>query len=395
MSSKRLIYLDHSATTPVRPEVKEAMMPYFDIEFGNASSLYELGQRAHITKENARKQVAQALSASPEEIIFTSGGTESNNFALRGIIKASKDKKHIITSAIEHPAVLKTCRDLEKQGATLTELPVDKYGKISLTDLENAITGNTLLISIMYANNEIGTIEPIDDIAKVIEKAEKKYKHKIYFHTDAIQAIGKVHIDVSKTKIDLLSISSHKIYGPKGIGVLYIKKGTKIASIMTGGGHEFGLRAGTENIPAIVGLGKAIELAVKEIDTVMPKIQKLRDYLIKNILKIEHTQLNGHPTDRLPTNLNININYIEGEGLLLFLDDEGICASTGSACAAQSLAPSHVILAIGVPHEIAHGSLRLTLGYENTKEEIEHVLKVLPAIVQRLRSMSPLYKDEK
>jgi len=394
MPSKCLIYLDHSATTHVRPEVKEAMMPYFDIEFGNASSLYAFGQRANTAKENARKQVADAIGALPEEIVFTSGGTESDNFALRGVIKASKDRKHIITSAIEHPAVLKTCRDLVKQGATLTELPVDKYGKISLTELENAINEGTLIVSIMYANNEIGTIEPIEEIGKVIEKASQKYKHKIYFHTDAVQAAGKIPIDVLKSKIDLLSISSHKLHGPKGIGVLYIKKGTKIESIMTGGGHEFGLRAGTENIPGIVGLGKAMELAVKEMGTVMPKVQELRDYLIENILKIEHTQLNGHPTDRLPINVNININYIEGEGLLLFLDDEGICASTGSACSAQSLAPSHVILAIGIPHEIAHGSLRLTLGYENTKEEIDHVLKVLPEIVQRLRSMSPLYKEK-
>ena len=393
MTNKPFIYLDHSATTAVRPEVREAMLPFMDTEFGNASSLYSLGQRANEAMKKARQQVANALGASPNEIIFTSGGTESDNFALRGIIKASKDRKHIITSSIEHPAILKTCKDLEKyEGVKVTYLPVDKYAMIKLEDLENAITEETILVSIMYANNEVGTIQPLEQIGTIIKKAEEKYGKRIYFHTDAVQAVGKIPVNVEDLNLDLLSLSSHKIYGPKGVGALYVKKGTKISPIITGGVHEANLRAGTENVAGIVGLGKAIDLSVKEMDIVIPRMIALRDYLMENLLKIEHTQLNGHKEQRLPNNVNISFNFIEGEGMLFWLDDEGIYASTGSACSSKSLEPSHVLLEMGIPHEIAHGSLRLTLGFENTKEEMDRVLEVMPQIVAKLRAMSPLYK---
>lgn len=387
----RRIYLDHSATTYTKPEVLEEMLPVFNKYFGNPSSIYSYGREARKLMDNARIRVAKALNALPEEIYFTSGGSEADNWALRGIAYANKERgNHIITSKIEHHAILHTCEQLEKEGFRVTYLPVDKYGMISLDDLKNAITDETILISIMYANNEIGTIQPIEEIGKIAKK------RKIYFHTDAVQAIGNIKIDVKVQNIDLLSLSAHKFYGPKGVGALYIRKGTRIANLIHGGGQERGRRAGTENVPGIVGLGKAIELATENIDSYNERLIKLRTKLINGIMeRIPYTILNGHPEKRLPGNANFCFKYIEGESLLLNLDMKGIAASSGSACTSGSLDPSHVLLAIGLPHEIAHGSLRLTLGEENTEEDIDYVLEVLPEIVQRLRDMSPLYEEVK
>jgi len=387
----RRIYLDHSATTYTKPEVLEEMLPVFNKYFGNPSSIYSYGREARKLVDNARNRVAKALNALPEEIYFTSGGSEADNWALRGIAYANKERgNHIITSKIEHHAILHTCEQLEKEGFKVTYLPVDKYGMISLDDLKNAITEETILISIMYANNEIGTIQPIEEIGKIARE------RNIYFHTDAVQAIGNIKIDVKAQNIDLLSLSAHKFYGPKGVGALYIRKGTRIANLIHGGGQERGRRAGTENVPGIVGLGKAIELATENIDSYNEKLIKLRAKLINGIMeRIPYTILNGHPEKRLPGNANFCFKYIEGESLLLNLDMKGIAASSGSACTSGSLDPSHVLLAIGLPHEIAHGSLRLTLGEENTEEDIDYVLEVLPEIVQRLRDMSPLYEEVK
>jgi len=387
----RRIYLDHSATTYTKPEVLEEMLPVFNKYFGNPSSIYSYGREARKLVDNARIRVAKALNALPEEIYFTSGGSEADNWALRGIAYANKERgNHIITSKIEHHAILHTCEQLEKEGFRVTYLPVDKYGMISLDDLKNAITDETILISIMYANNEIGTIQPIEEIGKIAKE------RKIYFHTDAVQAIGNIKIDVKVQNIDLLSLSAHKFYGPKGVGALYIRKGTRIANLIHGGGQERGRRAGTENVPGIVGLGKAIELATENIDSYNERLIKLRTKLINGIMeRIPYTILNGHPEKRLPGNANFCFKYIEGESLLLNLDMKGIAASSGSACTSGSLDPSHVLLAIGLPHEIAHGSLRLTLGEENTEEDIDYVLEVLPEIVQRLRDMSPLYEEVK
>jgi len=382
-------YMDNSATTPVRKEVIEAMLPYMVENFGNPSSIYDLGKTSKHAIENARKKVATAIGAEENEIYFTSGGTESDNWAIKGVAFANRNKgKHIITSSIEHHAVLHTCEWLEGQGFEVTYLPVDKYGMVSPEELESAIRTDTILISIMLANNEIGTIQPIDEIGKI---AKEK---KIFFHTDAVQAIGHVPIDVKKQNIDLLSLSAHKFEGPKGCGALYIRKGVKIETLQHGGAQERKRRAGTENVPAIVGLGKAIELATSKIEETDKTLLEMRENLIKGLLKIPKSHLNGHPTERLANNVNITFEYIEGESLLLLLNAKGIYASTGSACNSSSLEPSHVLTACGVPHEIVHGSLRLSLGRMNTQEDVDRVLEVLPEIVQKLRNMSPLTPAE-
>lgn len=381
----RTIYMDNSATTPARKEVVEEMLPYLTENFGNPSSIYDPGKISKRATEKARQKVADAIGAEENEIYFTSGGTESDNWALKGIAFANRNKgNHIITSSIEHHAVLHTCIWLEGQGFEVTYLPVDKYGRVSPEELKNAIRADTILISIMLANNEIGTIQPVEEIGKIARE------NRIYFHTDAVQAIGHVPIDVKKMNIDLLSLSGHKFEGPKGCGALYIRKGTKIEPLLHGGAQERKRRAGTENVPAIVGLGKAIELAAGEIEETNKTLLEMREHLIKGLLKLPKTHLNGHPTERLTNNVNVTFEYIEGESLLLLLNAKGIFASTGSACNSTSLEPSHVLTACGVPHEIVHGSLRLSLGRMNTREDVDRVLEVLPDIVQRLRNMSPL-----
>jgi cysteine desulfurase len=388
MGSQRIIYMDHSATTYVRPEVVEAMAPYHAERFGNPSSIYSISRESKKAIDAAREQVAKALGAGPDEIYFTSGGSESDNWAIKGVAFAGRKKgNHIITSKIEHHAVLHTCGYLEKEGFTVTYLPVDRYGLVDPAGLEEAITDRTVLISIMYANNEIGTVEPIAELGAIARK------HRIPFHTDAVQAVGNIPINVKAQNIDLLSLSAHKFYGPKGTGVLYIRNGIKIDNLIHGGGQERRRRAGTENIAGIAGLGKAIELATADIEGHNRRIRALRDRLMGGILaKIPHARLNGHPEKRLPGNINISFEFIEGESMLLWLDDAGICASTGSACTSGSLEPSHVLLATGLPVEISHGSLRLTLGTVNTDADVDYVLEVLPRVVSRLREMSPLYK---
>ncbi|MDM7919384.1 MAG: cysteine desulfurase NifS [Methanosarcina sp.] len=381
--------MDNSATTPVRKEVVEEMLPYLTDNFGNPSSIYDPGKVSKRAVENARKKVANAIGAEENEIYFTSGGTESDNWALKGIAFANRNKgKHIITSSIEHHAVLHACSWLEGQGFEVTYLPVDKYGMVSPDDLRNALRDDTILISIMLANNEVGTIQPVEELGKIARK------NRIYFHTDAVQAIGHVPIDVKNMNIDLLSLSGHKFGGPKGCGALYIRKGTKIEALLHGGAQERKRRAGTENVPAIVGLGKAIELAAGELEEENKILLEMRERLIEGLLKIPKTHLNGHPTERLANNVNITFEFIEGESLLLLLNAKGIFASTGSACNSTSLEPSHVLTACGVPHEIVHGSLRLSLGKMNTPEDVERVLEILPEIVQKLRNMSPLTPQE-
>jgi cysteine desulfurase len=380
------IYLDNAATTPVDKRVLEAMLPYYSDVFGNPSSLHSHGQEAKKAIEEAREKVAKALGADSEEIYFTSGGSESDNWALKGVAYALKEKgNHIITTEIEHHAVLHTCRYLEKEGFKVTYLPVDEYGLVKPEDLKKAITDKTILVSIMFANNEIGTIEPIEELVKIA------HEKNVYFHTDAVQAVGNIPIDVKKLDVDLLSLSAHKIYGPKGVGALYIKKGVKIHSLIQGGTQERNRRAGTENVPGIVGLGEAIELITKNLDSHINKLTFLRDKLINGILeKIPYTRLNGHPTKRLPGNVNVSFEFIDGESLILNLDMAGICASSGSACTSGSLEPSHVLLAIGLSKELARGSLRLTIGKDNTEEDIDKVLEALPQIVKRLRSISQI-----
>ena len=382
------IYFDNAATTPVRKEVYEEILPYFMQYYGNASSVYTIARESKKALEKAREQVAKVLNAEPSEIYFTAGGSESDNMALKGVAEALEKKgKHIITTKIEHHAILHTCEYLEERGFEVTYLPVDEYGKISLEELKKAIRNDTILISVMFANNEIGTIQPIAEIGAIAKE------RGIYFHTDAVQAVGHVKIDVQKMNIDLLSLSGHKLCGPKGIGAIYIRKGVNIKPLIHGGAQEKRRRAGTENIAGIVGLGKAIELAEKEMEENTKKLIYLRDKLIQGILeKIPYSKLNGHPTDRLPGNCNVSFEFIEGESMLLLLDSKGIAASSGSTCTSGSLDPSHVLLAIGLPHEKAHGSLRLTLEYYNTEEEVDKVLKELPDIVSRLREMSPLYE---
>lgn len=385
------VYLDHAATTPVHPEVLDAMMPLYRELFGNPSSVYSEGRQARACIESAREIVAKALGAQPAEIFFTGGGTEADNWAIRGIAQARQKKgRHIITSAIEHHAVLHTCHALEKQGFRVTYLPVDEFGLMNPQDLRNAITEETILVTIMYANNEIGTIQPIEELAAIA------HEHQIVFHTDAVQAVGAIPVDVKALGVDMLSLSAHKFNGPKGIGALYIKKGTVIGNLIDGGAQERHRRAGTENTAGIVGLAKALELATADIPAKAQKLSEMRDRLIDGLLKaIPYSRLNGHRTQRLPGNVNLSFEFIEGEALLLLLDMKGIAASSGSACTSGSLDPSHVLLAIGLPHEIAHGSLRLTLGLDNTHQDVETVLAELPAIVGRLREMSPLYADRK
>ena len=385
----KAIYMDNSATTPARKEVVEEMLPYMTENFGNPSSIYEIGKISKHAIDKARKKVADALGAEENEIYFTSGGTESDNWAIKGIAFANKNKgKHIITSSIEHHAVLHTCAWLEGQGFEVTYLPVDKYGMVSPEELKKAIREDTILISIMLANNEIGTIQPVEEIGKIAQD------NRIYFHTDAVQAIGHVPIDVKKMNIGLLSLSGHKFEGPKGCGALYIRKGTKIQPLLHGGAQERKHRAGTENVPAIVGLGKAIELATAEVEESNKTLLELRERLTRELLKIPKTHLNGHPVERLANNVNITFEYIEGESLLLLLNAKGIFASTGSACNSTSLEPSHVLMACGVPHEIVHGSLRLSLGRMNTEKDVDRVLEAVPEIVQKLRNMSPLTPKE-
>ena len=388
MGAQRTIYMDHSATTFVKPEVVEAMIPYFTKYFGNPSSIYGITRDSKKAIDVARVQTAKALGAEPEEIFFTSGGSESDNWAIKGVALANRKRgNHIITTQIEHHAVLHTCQFLEKEGFEVTYLPVDQHGLVDPSVLEKAITEKTILISVMYANNEIGTIEPIVELGAIARK------HKVYFHTDAVQVIGSIPIDVKAQNIDLLSLSAHKFYGPKGIGALYIKKGVRIENLIHGGGQERRRRAGTENIAGIVGLGKAIEIATADIPGHNAKIRSMRDRLIKGVLEeIPNARLNGHPEKRLPGNFNVSFEFIEGESMLLWLDDEGICASTGSACTSGSLEPSHVLLATGLPVEISHGSLRLTLGDANTGGDVDFVLEVLPKVVKKLRDMSPLYQ---
>lgn len=385
----KIRYFDHAATTPVKEEVFKEMIPYFIESFGNASSIYSLGRKNKRAVEEAREKVAKALGTDTKEIYFTGCGSESDNLAIKGVAYANKEKgNHIITTKIEHPAILNTCKTLEKDGFKITYLNVDENGIINLEELRNAITDKTILISVMFANNEIGTIQPIKEIGE-IAKAQN-----IYFHTDAVQAVGNVKIDVDKLGIDLLSLSAHKFYGPKGVGALYVRKNVKFNKIQDGGHQERNKRAGTENVPGIVGLGKAIELAYENIDEYNEKLTKLRDLYISEIeSKIPYIRLNGDRKNRLPGNANISFKFIEGESLLLNLDMNGICASSGSACTSGSLDPSHVLLAIGLPHEIAHGSLRITFGEENTEEDVHFLVDTLVKVVEKLRNMSPLYED--
>ena len=384
------IYLDYAATTPIHPAVVQVMMPFFNQAFGNPSAIYSYGQEAKNGIELARTKVAGLIGARDEEIVFTGGGTEADNFALKGVIFASKNKgNHIITTAIEHHAVLESCKFLEKMGCSVTYIPVDKYGRVDPDDIKKAITDKTVLISVMHANNEVGTIQPIVDISKIARESG------VYLHTDAVQSAGHIPADVNQLGVDLLSMSAHKLYGPKGVGALYIRKETKLVSFMHGGGQENGRRAGTENVPGIVGFGKAAELAGQEIKEEEARLTALRDKLSAGILKqIDHTHLNGHPVKRLPNNVNISVEFVEGESMCLNLDMAGICASTGSACSSESLEPSHVLLAMGVEPVKAHGSLRFTLGKWTTEEEIDRVLEVLPRIVSKLRKISPLMKSD-
>ena len=384
-----MIYLDYAATTPTHPEVVKAMLPYFSDTFGNPSSLYSCGQKAKEAIEEARVKVARLISAKDEEIVFTSGGTEADNFALEGVAFASGgDKNHIITSSIEHHAITETCEFLAKKGFNVTYLPVDRYGLVDPDDAKKAITDKTLLISVMHANNEIGTIEPIAEIGNIAKETG------VYFHTDAVQTVGHIPINVDELGVDLLAMSAHKLYGPKGIGALYIRKGTKMIPFIHGGGQEQGRRASTENVPGIVGFGKAMEIASEEMDGEAKNLLALRDRLISGLLyRIDHTQLNGHPVQRLANNVNMSIDFIEGESMILSLNAEGICASTGSACSSSSLERSHVLLAIGLSERLAHGSLRFTLGKWTIETDIDRVLNVLPKIVTKLRSISSLYKD--
>ncbi|MHC1748372.1 MAG: cysteine desulfurase NifS [Cellulosilyticaceae bacterium] len=383
------IYLDNAATTPVKKEVVEAMLPYFTESFGNPSSVYQIAQQNKKALDESRETIAKHLGASTNEIFFTSCGTEADNWAIKGIAEAYREKgNHIITTKIEHHAVLHTCEYLEKHGYEVTYLDVDENGLISLEDLKNAIRETTILITVMYANNEIGSIMPIAEIGAIAKE------RNIMFHTDAVQAVGQVKIDVKAQNIDLLSLSAHKINGPKGMGVLYIRRGIKIATFMHGGAQERGRRGGTENVPSIVGLAKAMELTYANFDHKIEKLTKLRDKLIENVLKtVPYAKLNGDRTKRLANNVNISFEFVEGESLLLLLDMNGIAASSGSACTSGSLDPSHVLLALGLPHEKAHGSVRFTLSDQTTEEEIDYVLEKLPQIVQRMRDMSPLYEE--
>lgn len=387
----RKVYMDHGAGMPLDSRVFEAMKPYFRENYGNPSSSHSFGNSARNAMESAREKVARLVAAEkPQEVIFTSGGTESNNLAIKGVAYRNREKgNHIITTAIEHISVINICKFLQKQGFEVSYVPVDNQGVVDLKKLEEAINDRTILISVMYANGEIGTIQPIREIGKLARE------NNIVFHVDAVAAAGKVPINVKEENIDLLSLSSNDMYGPKGVGALYIKKGTKIQPIIQGGGQERGLRSGTENIPGIVGMGKAAEIAQKEMESEGKRLTALRDKLIKGVLdKIEYSFLNGHPTERLPNNANLRFSYIEGESLILGLDMYGVQVSSGSACTSKTLEPSHVLLAIGLAHEEAHGSLVFTLGKQNLEEDVDYVLEVLPDVVKRLRSLSPLTPKE-
>lgn len=382
------IYLDHAATTPAHSDVVSEMRLYYSDNFGNPSSIHIFGREARSAVEKAREKVAALLNARPEEIVFTSGGTESDNFALQGVAFANEKRgNHIITSSIEHHAILETCKFLETRGFKVTYLPVDKYGVVNPEDVKNAITDKTILVSIMHANNEIGTIQPIAEISKITKEKG------IYFHTDAVQTVGEIEVDVDKLGVDLLSLSGHKFYGPKGIGALYVRKGVKMVPFLRGGGQENHRRGSTENVPSIVGLGKACELAKDQSRERIEHLLPLREKLIMGLKgRIPEIELNGHPDMRLPKNVNLSIKYVEGESMILNLDIEGIAASTGSACTSGALEASHVLLACGLTHEIAHGSVRFTLGRLTTEEDIDKVLEIFPGIVEKLRKMSPLSK---
>ena len=382
----KTVYLDHAATTPIRDEVLEAMLPYLKEQYGNASSVHRFGREAKKALDQARETVAEVLNADFNEIIFTSGGTESNNLAIKGAAQANRKRgNHIITSCIEHPAVLNPMKELEKDGFEVTYLPVSDEGLVSVEDFQNALRDDTILVSIMHANNEIGTIQPIAAIGKIARDKG------VLMHTDAVQSVGSMDVDVQALNVDLLTLSAHKLYGPKGVGALYVRRGVRLIPQLHGGVQERRRRAGTENTAGIIGLAEALKLAKAELDVEVPRIQKLRDRLLDGILQIPHTRLNGSRTERLPLNIKVGFECIEGESLLLNLDLKGIASSSGSACTSGSLEPSHVLLAIGLPHEIAHGSLRLTLGRANTDADIDYVLECLPPIVERLRQMSPLY----
>jgi len=390
---KKNIYLDHAATTPIRQEVLEAIRPYFSDIFGNPSSFHSPGKIAKDAMETSRETIAKILNCRTSEIIFTAGGTESDNLAILGAARANRDKgKHIITSKIEHPAVLEACKKLERDGFEVTYLPVDKEGIVRLDELKKALRKDTILVSIMYANNEIGTIQPITEIAKILrDNTDKKKTCFPYFHTDACQASGALELDVIKLNTDLLTFNGSKIYGPKGIGALYAKKGVKIEPLIYGGGQERKMRSGTENVPAIVGLAKALELAQAERGKENARLAKLRDYFIKEILKnIRGARLNGSALTRLPNNINISVPRVEGEAMVLYLDSYGIYVSTGSACSSASLLPSHVLLALGLSHDMAHNSLRFTLGRKTTKADLDYVLEVLPKIIKKLTEISSL-----
>ena len=382
------IYFDNAATTKLDDEVLKEMLPYLKDNYGNPSSIYKLGREARKAIEDSREKIAKVLNCKANEIYFTAGGSESDNTAIKGIAKANKKRgNHIITSKIEHPAVLETCKQLEKEGFEITYISVDEKGIVDLEELKKSIKPTTILITIMFANNEIGTIQPIEEIGKIAKG------NNIYFHTDSVQAVGSIKIDVQKLNIDSLSLSGHKFYGPKGVGALYVKTGVPFEKFISGGHQERNKRAGTENVAGIVGIGKAIELAYENLDEYNKKIKELRDYYVKQVEeKIPYIKINGDMEKRLPGNSNISFRFIEGEGLLLNLDLKGICASSGSACTSGSLDPSHVLLAIGLPHEIAHGSLRVSIGKYNTKEEIDYLIENLMEIVTRLRKMSPLWE---
>jgi len=379
--------MDYASTTPVDPRVLKAMQPYFIEKFGNTMSIHSSGRAVKDALERARESVASLMKADSKEIVFTGSATESNNFAVKGIAFANKEKgKHIVVSSIEHDCVLEASRWLGKQGFEITFLPVDKYGLVDPKQVEDAIRKDTILVSVMHANNEIGTIEPIGEVGKICRDKG------VYFHSDAAQSYGKIPIDVKKMSIDLLTVNAHKMYGPQGVGALFIRKGISIVPLLHGGGHEFGLRSSTTNVPGVVGFGAAVELRKKEMDEDAKKLTKLRDKLIKGVLEIENSHLNGHPTKRLPNNANFWFAFIEGEALVLHLDMKGVEASTGSACSSSSLEPSHVLMALGLKHEQAHGSLRLSLGKDNEESDIDYVLEVLPDIVKNLRMISPFKK---
>lgn len=386
---EKKIYLDHAATTPVRPEVLEAMLPYFTELYGNPSSIYEFATQSKVAVDEAREAIAKVLGANRQDIYFTGGGSEADNWAIKAAAEAYRDKgRHIITSKIEHHAVLHTCEYLERNGYEVTYLDVDENGIVKLSELERAIRPDTILISIMFANNEIGTIQPVEEIGRIA------HAHGILFHTDAVQAFGQIPLDVDQMGIDMLSASGHKLNGPKGIGFLYIRKGLKLRSFIHGGAQERHRRAGTENVPGIVGMGKAVELAAATMQERAAQEAELRDYLMDRVLaEVPFVRVNGDRKRRLPNNANLSFQFIEGESLLIMLDMKNICGSSGSACTSGSLDPSHVLLAIGLPHEIAHGSLRLTLGHETTREDIDYTVESIKEVVAKLRSMSPLYED--